>query len=230
MPECRRYPDRRRRAGMPVGRGQRTGQGFGDQCRCGVMGAQLPCAPCTGIRRRVRTWPAWPGADLGQSDRDRARNCPSRGSRATIRAAGPRGRDGGGVRCEVSSRRRAWPARARRCGMTVARPDQWLRRSGNPGAGVASAGGRWWHDLPGQGAPGGDHDEFPLPGADREGPGVGLLENAQHVGHLRAVRRSWAPADHDPLADIGGGEPEGGNVIPRRLAARRPASGPGPPP
>src|SRR6516162_8630139 len=124
---------------------------------------------------------------------------------ARVRRSGVAGPRWGGVRREVSSRRRAWPARARRCGMTVARPDQRRRRSGSPGAGVASAGGRWWHDLPCQGAPSGDHDEFPVPGADREGPGVGLLENAQHVGHLLAVRRSWAPADHDPLADIGGG-------------------------
>jgi hypothetical protein len=43
---------------------------------------------------------------------------------------------------------------------------------------MASAGGRWWHHFPGDGAPGGDHDQFPAPGADREGPGIRLLENA----------------------------------------------------
>src|SRR6266849_8752854 len=92
----------------------------------------------------------------------------------------------------------AWPCR----------PGWGRRRSGRPGAGMASAGGPCWHHFPGDGAPGGDHDEFPVPRADREGPGVSLLENAQHVGHLLAVSRSWAPADHDPLADIGAGQPD----------------------
>jgi hypothetical protein len=73
---------------------------------------------------------------------------------------------------------------------------------------VVPAGGRWWDYFPGEGAPGRDHDEFPVPGADREGPGVRLLEKAQHVGRLLAVSRSWAPADHDPLADIGAGQPD----------------------
>src|SRR5262249_37431695 len=90
--------------------------------------------------------------------------------------------------------------------MTVATPGP-RRGSGRPGA-AAPAGGRWWHYLSGQGAPGGGHDEFPVLGADREGPGVSLLEYAEHVGHPRAVRRSWAPADHDPPADIRGGEPD----------------------
>ena len=54
---------------------------------------------------------------------------------------------------------------------------------------MASAGGRWWHHFPGDGVPGGDHNEFPVPGADREGPGVSLLENAQHVDHRLAVSR-----------------------------------------
>src|SRR6266699_3079714 len=38
--------------------------------------------------------------------------------------------------------------------------------------------------------------------------GVRLLENAQHVGRLLAVSRARAPADHDPLADIGAGQPD----------------------
>ncbi len=76
------------------------------------------------------------------------------------------------------------------------------------GSGAAPAGGRWWHHFPGQGAPGGDHDQFPVTCADREGPGAGLFKNAQHVGHLLAVARSWPPADHDSLADIGGGKPD----------------------
>jgi len=80
-------------------------------------------------------------------------------------------------------------------------------RSGRLGAGPA-AGGWWWYHFPGQGAPGGDHHQVPITGADREGSGVGLFKNAQHVGHLLAVTRSWPPADHHPLADIGGGEPD----------------------
>src|SRR6266487_2991383 len=82
------------------------------------------------------------------------------------------------------------------------------RRSGRLGSGAAPAGGRWWHHFPGQGAPGWDHDQCPVTGTDREGPGAGLFKNAQHVGHLLAVARSGPPADHDSLADIGGGEPD----------------------
>src|SRR5258708_23772184 len=79
--------------------------------------------------------------------------------------------------------------------------------SGRLGFGAAPTGGRRWHHLSGEGASGWDHNQFPLTGADREGPGISLLKNAEHVGHLLAVTRSWPPADHDPLADIGGGEP-----------------------
>jgi hypothetical protein len=49
---------------------------------------------------------------------------------------------------------------------------------------------RRWHHLPGEGALGGDHDQLPVRGADREGPGVSLLKNAQDVGDLLAVTRS----------------------------------------
>jgi hypothetical protein len=84
----------------------------------------------------------------------------------------------------VSSRR--WAAGKRPC-----------RVSGSP---VREAWGR-----PGAG---GDHHQVPLTGADREGSGVGLFKHAQHVGHLLAVTRSWPPADHHPLADIGRGEPD----------------------
>src|SRR5258708_13828386 len=80
--------------------------------------------------------------------------------------------------------------------------------SGRLGFGAAPTGGRRWHHLSGEGASGWDHNQFPLTGADREGPGISLLKNAEHVGHLLAVTRSWPPADHDPLADIGGGGPD----------------------
>jgi hypothetical protein len=65
------------------------------------------------------------------------------------------------------------------------------------------------HDLPGERALAGDHDKLPVTGADREGMGVMLLENAQDVGDLLAI--IWAgptPADNNPLADIGRCEPD----------------------
>ncbi len=93
---------------------------------------------------------------------------------------------------------------------TVAMPRPRSRRSGRrPGAGTALADGRWWHHFAGQRAPGGDYDQCPVTGADREGMAVVLLEDAQHVGDLVAI--IWAgpaPADNDPLADVGGGEPD----------------------
>jgi hypothetical protein len=70
---------------------------------------------------------------------------------------------------------------------------------------------RWrrWHDLPGEGAPDRDNDQLPITGAHCEGTGVSLLENAQDVGdHLAATWCRPAPPDHDPLADISGGEPD----------------------
>jgi hypothetical protein len=71
------------------------------------------------------------------------------------------------------------------------------------------AGWRRWHDLPGEGAPGRDNDQLAVTGAHREGTGVSLLKNAQDVGdQLAATSRRPAPPDHDPLADIGGGEPD----------------------
>ena len=78
---------------------------------------------------------------------------------------------------------------------------------------MASAGGRWWHHFPGDGVPGGDHDECPVPGADREGPGVSLLENAQHVGHRLAVSRVHIAGCilHSRVAlSLRRGRPEGG--------------------
>src|SRR6185295_10791465 len=61
-----------------------------------------------------------------------------------------------------------------------------------------------------------------------------LLQNAQDVGDLFAVTRAGpAPADHDPLADIGGCEADlepvahAGHLFPGR-AARRRVPGPGP--
>jgi hypothetical protein len=38
---------------------------------------------------------------------------------------------------------------------------------------------------------------------------VYVFENAQHVGRqLAAVQLWWAPADCDPLANVGGGDPD----------------------
>jgi hypothetical protein len=71
------------------------------------------------------------------------------------------------------------------------------------------AGWRRWHDLPGEGASGRDNDQLPVTGAHCEGTGVSLLKNAQDVrDHLAAALCGPAPPDHDPLADIGGGEPD----------------------
>jgi hypothetical protein len=93
---------------------------------------------------------------------------------------------------------------------------------------------RWRHHLPGKSAGGRDHDQRPVTGADREGSRVIVLENAQDVGDLFAVTRAGpAPADHDPLADIGGCEADleavahAGHLFPGR-AARRRVPGPGP--
>jgi hypothetical protein len=77
------------------------------------------------------------------------------------------------------------------------------------GAGTPSARRRWRDDLPGERPCVGDHDQLPIGGADGEGSRVMLLENAQDVGDLFAVACAGpAPADHDPLADIGGREPD----------------------
>jgi len=74
---------------------------------------------------------------------------------------------------------------------------------------TAAAGWRQWHDLRGEGAPGRDDDQRPVTGAHREGTGVSLLEDAQDVGdHLAATSGGPAPPDHDPLTNIGGGEPD----------------------
>ena len=106
--------------------------------------------------------------------------------------------------------------------------------SGRSGAGAPPVLRRWRHHLPGKSAGGRDHDQRPVRGADREGSRVILLQNAQDVGDLFAVTRAGpAPADHDPLADIGGCEADlepvahAGHLFPGR-AARRRVPGPGP--
>ena len=106
--------------------------------------------------------------------------------------------------------------------------------SGRSGAGAPPVLRRWRHHLPGKSAGGRDHDQRPVRGADREGSRVVRLENAQDVGDLFAVTRAGpAPADHDPLADIGGCEADlepvahAGHLFPGR-AARRRVPGPGP--
>ena len=132
--------------------------------------------------------PACPGLVFSASPNDIAHplmSCPPAKQRSCHDAAKACSAcELGPVTRGVSSRR--WAAGKRPC-----------RVSGSP---VREAWGR-----PGAG---GDHHQVPLTGADREGSGVGLLKHAQHVGHLLAVTRSWPPADHHPLADIGRGEPD----------------------
>ena len=108
-----------------------------------------------------------------------------------------------------------------------------VSESERSGAGAPPVLRRWRHHLPGKSAGGRDHDQRPVRGADREGSRVILLENAQDVGDLFAVTRAGpAPADHDPLADIGGCEADlepvahAGHLFPGR-AARRRVPGPG---
>ena len=69
---------------------------------------------------------------------------------------------------------------------------------------------RWWYDFPGERTLAGDHHELPVAAAaDLEALVVGVFENAQHIGHqLAAIQLCWAPADGDPLADIGGCDPD----------------------
>jgi hypothetical protein len=65
------------------------------------------------------------------------------------------------------------------------------------------------HDLPGEGAPGRDNNQRPVTGTHCEGTSVSLLKDAQNVGNLLAATSCGpAPPDHDPLADISGGEPD----------------------
>jgi len=74
---------------------------------------------------------------------------------------------------------------------------------------AAVAGWRRWHDLTGEGAPSRDNYQLPIAGAHCEGTGVSLLKNAQDVGdHLAAISCGPTPPNHDPLADIGGGDPD----------------------
>src|SRR5215470_13080333 len=96
---------------------------------------------------------------------------------------------------------------------------RWRRCRGIPAGPPGSSGGWgmlagaarrrcWWYDLAGERAGAGDHDQLPVAGAaDCEGLVVCFLKNAQDVGHLRAAFGAGPPADHDPLADVGGGEP-----------------------
>src|SRR5215475_1215382 len=67
-----------------------------------------------------------------------------------------------------------------------------------------------WHDFPGERTGARDDDELAVAAAaDLEEVVVCVFEDAQHVGHLRgAVQFRWAPADRDPLADVGGGDPD----------------------
>jgi hypothetical protein len=72
-----------------------------------------------------------------------------------------------------------------------------------------AAGWRRWHDLPGEGEPGRDNDQLPVTGAHCERASIGFLKDAQYIGDGLAVTGCGpAPADHDPLADIGSCEPD----------------------
>jgi hypothetical protein len=65
------------------------------------------------------------------------------------------------------------------------------------------------HDLSGESAFAGDDDEVPVSGADGEELWVVLLEDAEHVRDLLAgIWAGPAPADHNPLANIGRREPD----------------------
>src|SRR5215471_4965787 len=100
------------------------------------------------------------------------------------------------------------------------RDGRWRRCRGIPAGPLALSGGLWmlarsawrrcwWYDLAGERAGAGDHDQLPVAGAaDGEGLVVCFLKDAQDVGQLRAVFGAGPPADHDPLADVGGGEPD----------------------
>src|ERR1039458_3875887 len=73
------------------------------------------------------------------------------------------------------------------------------------GASTPLAQRRGWHHLPRKRAHRGNHNQPAIRGADGERGAIILLENAQDVGDLFAV--TWtgpSPADHDPLAHIGG--------------------------
>jgi len=110
----------------------------------------------------------------------------------------------------------ARPRRPRATGRGTALAWCWWRsrRSGGTASprrrpSTAAAGWRRWHDFPGEGEPGRDNDQLPVRGAHCERGSVGFLKDAQHIGDGLAV--TWcgpAPADHDPLADIGGCEPD----------------------
>jgi hypothetical protein len=81
--------------------------------------------------------------------------------------------------------------------------------SGRRCAGTARAGWRRRHDLSGKSAADGYHDQRPLSSADREGPSVCLLKDAQDIGHRVGV--AWSgppPAQDDPLTDVSRREPD----------------------
>src|SRR6185437_16091551 len=81
---------------------------------------------------------------------------------------------------------------------------------GRSGVFAGPAWRRRWYDFPGERAGARDDNELAVAAAaDLEELVVCVFEDAQHVGHLRgAIQLWWAPADGDPLADIGGGDPD----------------------
>jgi hypothetical protein len=83
------------------------------------------------------------------------------------------------------------------------------RGSGRLGPGAPGADRSRWDCLAGQSTLGRNQHQFPVRSADRERGGVAGLKRAQDVGDLFAI--AWnrsPPADHHPLANIGGGEPD----------------------
>jgi hypothetical protein len=93
-------------------------------------------------------------------------------------------------------------------------------RSGLRWPSIAGRGRRGRHYLSGDGPLSRDHDQLPTSLADSEGIGTVLLERAEDIGHLSVglcPRR--APADHNPLTDVGGRKP---NLKPVTHAPHRP--------
>src|SRR5258708_2792828 len=112
----------------------------------------------------------------------------------------------GGARPMTAGGRDGWPVASLPQGIVAGPPAS----SGGLGMLARAAWRRcWWYDLAGERAGAGDHDQLPVAGAaDCEGFVVCFLKNAQDVGHLLAACWAGPPADHDPLADVGGGEPD----------------------
>src|SRR5260221_11726350 len=131
----------------------------------------------------------------------------------------------GGARPRTAGGGDGWPVGSLPQGIVAGPPAS----SGGLGMLARAAWRRcWWYALAGERAGAGDHDQLPVAGAaDCEGFVVCFLKNAQAVGHLLAASWAGPPADHDPLADVGGGEPDLKPVAPTRPLS--PGGAPGAP-